>query len=82
MLVNRSITTKISRTEKNPDSLCVCFVKQILDLPVKTEKNLTSVMGLVFDKAVTEPGFSTTYAQLCHSIAKVRLSLIFAHFLK
>lgn len=44
---------------------------QVLELPVKTERDLDGIMNLVFEKAITEPAFSVTYAALCQKLAKV-----------
>ncbi|XP_067951559.1 eukaryotic translation initiation factor 4 gamma 3-like [Watersipora subatra] len=43
---------------------------KILELPVKSEKDLTEVMILLFDKARNEPDFCRVYANLCQAIAK------------
>jgi len=49
----------------------VLLCLQILDLGIETESELDGVMRLVFEKAIAEPGFSVTYAQLCHKLSKV-----------
>lgn len=51
---------------------------------METEEDLDGIMNLVFEKAVTETGFSVTYAKLCQRIAKVCLAshiplLIYIH---
>lgn len=53
----------------------ICHAIQILDLPVKTERNLTAVMDAVYGKATLEPLYTyvtyATYAVLFRCIAGV-----------
>mmetsp|Transcript_13925 Transcript_13925/g.16778 ORF Transcript_13925/g.16778 Transcript_13925/m.16778 type:complete len:782 (+) Transcript_13925:82-2427(+) len=43
---------------------------QLLALGIETAELLQGVISLVFDKAVAEPGFCTTYAKLCVRLSK------------
>eukprot|EP00118_Oscarella_pearsei_P028776 m.2894 g.2894 ORF g.2894 m.2894 type:complete len:1405 (+) comp8958_c0_seq1:204-4418(+) len=47
--------------------------RQMTDLPINTEKRLTGVIDIVFEKAVTEPGFSVAYAVLCQHLAQLKV---------
>ena len=44
---------------------------QVLALPVSSESDLIGIVGLVAEKAIAEPAFSVTYANLCNKLSKV-----------
>ncbi|XP_013777285.1 eukaryotic translation initiation factor 4 gamma 3-like [Limulus polyphemus] len=45
------------------------LVSQVLELDIDTEERLKGVIDLVFQKAIQEPAFSVTYANLCKTLA-------------
>ncbi len=47
--------------------------KQMIDIvkaKVSTVEVMKGVINIIFDKALTEPGFSTMYAELCRVLEK------------
>ncbi|XP_062858554.1 eukaryotic translation initiation factor 4 gamma 1-like [Trichomycterus rosablanca] len=49
------------------------LMKQITKLPINTEERLHGVVNLIFEKAVSEPHFSSTYANMCHSLMELKV---------
>ncbi|XP_070561579.1 uncharacterized protein [Ptychodera flava] len=49
------------------------LTQQVLDLPIDTEDRLKGVIDLVFEKAISEPGFSVAYANLCRCIMAMKV---------
>ncbi|KAL5274291.1 EIF4G3 family protein [Megaselia abdita] len=45
------------------------LVSEIMKLQIDTSNKLNDVMILVFEKAIDEPKFSSSYASLCHRLA-------------
>ncbi|XP_076320360.1 eukaryotic translation initiation factor 4 gamma 3-like [Tachypleus tridentatus] len=49
------------------------LVGKIFDLQIDTEDRLIGVIDLVFQKAIDEPNFSVTYANLCKNLASIQV---------
>lgn len=39
--------------------------KSVKDLPINTENRLEQIIGIVFEKAIAEPGFCSLYGRMC-----------------
>ena len=44
------------------------IMKQVNDLHLNTEERLRGIAAIVFQKAISEPGFATTCAMMCHCL--------------
>ncbi|KPJ14184.1 Eukaryotic translation initiation factor 4 gamma 3 [Papilio machaon] len=49
------------------------LVGKVRSLQIDTRSRLAGVIDLVFDKAVDEPDFAQTYANLCHCLASLKV---------
>ncbi|XP_070561587.1 eukaryotic translation initiation factor 4 gamma 3-like isoform X5 [Ptychodera flava] len=49
------------------------LTQQVLDLPIDTEDRLKGVIDLVFEKAISEPGFSVAYANMCRCLMSMKV---------
>ncbi|XP_069119256.1 LOW QUALITY PROTEIN: eukaryotic translation initiation factor 4 gamma 3-like [Argopecten irradians] len=49
------------------------LVKQMSELEIDTEERLKGVTDHVFEKAVSEPGFSVAYASMCRYLAMIKV---------
>ncbi|KAM3862828.1 eukaryotic translation initiation factor 4 gamma 1-like [Diretmus argenteus] len=49
------------------------LMKQVTELPIDTEERLKGVMDLIFEKSISEPNFSATYASMCHCLMGLRV---------
>lgn len=47
------------------------LTQQVMDLQIDTEERLKGVVRRIYEKAVDEANFSTTYANLCKRMAEV-----------
>ncbi|KAM3866246.1 eukaryotic translation initiation factor 4 gamma 1-like [Diretmus argenteus] len=47
--------------------------KKVTELPIDTEERLKGVMDLIFEKSISEPNFSATYASMCHCLMGLRV---------
>lgn len=61
----RSMLNKL--TAENFDLL----VEQVKTYKIDTSERLDGVISLVFEKAISEPKFAPTYANLCHRVATI-----------
>ncbi|KPJ02211.1 Eukaryotic translation initiation factor 4 gamma 1 [Papilio xuthus] len=52
------------------------LVGKVRALQIETRATLAGVIDLVFDKAVDEPDFAETYANLCHCLAALKKSFL------
>lgn len=52
------------------------LVDHIMKLQMDTPEKITSVMELVFEKAIDEPNFSSSYAKLCLRLAENKLQSV------
>lgn len=53
------------------------LIQQVHTLKIDTADKLSNVIGLVFEKAVDEPGFSETYALMCKELETIKVLLLF-----
>ena len=53
------------------------IIEKVLALDLDSPERLSSVIDLVFDKAVDEPGFCELYAEMCTAIAKKHKDFLF-----
>ncbi|XP_066567781.1 eukaryotic translation initiation factor 4 gamma 1-like [Amia ocellicauda] len=44
------------------------LMRQVTELTIDTEERLKGVVDLIFEKAISEPNFSVTYANMCHCL--------------
>ncbi|XP_013779883.1 eukaryotic translation initiation factor 4 gamma 3-like [Limulus polyphemus] len=58
------------------------LVRKIFELQIDTEDRLIGVIDLVFQKAIDEPSFSVTYANLCKNLASIQVSSGTGHQVK
>ncbi|KAK3105045.1 hypothetical protein FSP39_015996 [Pinctada imbricata] len=49
------------------------LVQQMAELKIDTEKRLKGVTDLVFEKAISEPGFSVAYANMCRYLTQIKV---------
>lgn len=49
------------------------LISQVPALKIDTRDKLASVIGLVFEKAIDEPGFSETYALMCKELEQIKV---------
>ncbi|XP_072174929.1 eukaryotic translation initiation factor 4 gamma 1-like [Diadema setosum] len=49
------------------------LVEQAQKLPIDTEERLIGVISLVFEKAISEPSFSTAYAHMCQRLSQLKV---------
>ncbi|KAM3842219.1 PR domain zinc finger protein 2-like, partial [Diretmus argenteus] len=49
------------------------LMKKVIELPIDTEERLKGVMDLIFEKSISEPNFSPTYASMCHCLMGLRV---------
>lgn len=49
------------------------LMKQVTELPIDTEERLKGATDLIFEKAIMEPNFSETYANMCRYLFGVSL---------
>ncbi|XP_077998892.1 eukaryotic translation initiation factor 4 gamma 3-like isoform X2 [Glandiceps talaboti] len=49
------------------------LTQQVMDLPIDTEDKLKGVIDLVFEKAISEPGFSVAYANMCRCLMSIKV---------
>lgn len=47
------------------------LMKRLSRLEINTEARLKAVIGLIFDKAVSEQSYCPTYAKMCHHLLGV-----------
>ncbi|XP_053357966.1 eukaryotic translation initiation factor 4 gamma 1-like [Clarias gariepinus] len=50
------------------------LMKQVTKLTIDTEDRLKGVVDLIFEKAITEPMASVTYANMCHCLMRLKVS--------
>merc|ERR1712189_94892 len=51
------------------------LVEQMKALEINTTDKLRGVIDIIFEKAISEPGFSAAYAKLCFEISQWKLNL-------
>lgn len=51
------------------------LVEQVQNLPINTEERLKGVIDLIFEKAIDEPNFSVSYANMCKHLALMKVPL-------
>ncbi|XP_041479661.1 eukaryotic translation initiation factor 4 gamma 1-like isoform X3 [Lytechinus variegatus] len=49
------------------------LTEKALQLPIDTEERLKGVIQLVFEKAISEPNFSTAYAHMCQRLSQLKV---------
>ncbi|MBN3303314.1 IF4G1 factor, partial [Amia calva] len=49
------------------------LMRQVDELTIDTEQRLQGVMELIFEKAISEPNFSATYANLCQCLLRLKV---------
>ncbi|XP_062567019.1 eukaryotic translation initiation factor 4 gamma 1-like isoform X2 [Saccostrea cucullata] len=49
------------------------LVKQVSEMEINTEERLKGVTDLIFEKAISEPGFSVAYASMCRYLAMIKV---------
>ncbi|XP_056018647.1 eukaryotic translation initiation factor 4 gamma 3-like isoform X6 [Ostrea edulis] len=49
------------------------LVKQVSEMEITTEERLKGVTDLIFEKAISEPGFSVAYASMCRYLAMIKV---------
>ncbi|KAF5900718.1 eukaryotic translation initiation factor 4 gamma 1-like isoform X1, partial [Clarias magur] len=49
------------------------LMKQVTELDIDTEDRLKGVVDLIFEKAITEPLASVTYANMCHCLMRLKV---------
>nr|CAG23924.1 eukaryotic initiation factor 4G [Sphaerechinus granularis] len=49
------------------------LTEKALQLPINTEERLKGVIQLVFEKAISEPNFSTAYAHMCQRLSQLKV---------
>ncbi|XP_036408817.1 eukaryotic translation initiation factor 4 gamma 1-like [Megalops cyprinoides] len=49
------------------------LVKQMIELTIDTAERLTGVVDIIFEKAISEPHFSGTYANMCHCLRELNV---------
>eukprot|EP00106_Octopus_bimaculoides_P008013 XP_014775455.1 PREDICTED: eukaryotic translation initiation factor 4 gamma 3-like [Octopus bimaculoides] len=49
------------------------LLSQIKEININTENKLKIVIGLLFEKAISEPSFSVAYANLCNCLVKIKV---------
>ncbi|XP_078338114.1 eukaryotic translation initiation factor 4 gamma 1-like isoform X6 [Crassostrea virginica] len=50
------------------------LVKQVSEMEINTEERLKGVTDLIFEKAISEPGFSVAYASMCRYLAMIKVA--------
>ncbi|XP_065935828.1 eukaryotic translation initiation factor 4 gamma 3 isoform X4 [Magallana gigas] len=50
------------------------LVKQVSEMDITTEERLKGVTDLIFEKAISEPGFSVAYASMCRYLAMIKVA--------
>jgi len=60
----RGILNKLTPEKFEP------LLEQLQELNIDTNEKLSSVISLVFEKAIDEPNFSSAYAQLCQKLSR------------
>ncbi|XP_076860584.1 eukaryotic translation initiation factor 4 gamma 1-like [Brachyhypopomus gauderio] len=63
----RSILNKLTPQMFQP------LMKQLTELSMDTEERLKGVVDLVYEKAISEPKFSVTYAKLCRCLMMLKV---------
>ncbi|XP_067141200.1 eukaryotic translation initiation factor 4 gamma 3-like isoform X2 [Centruroides vittatus] len=51
------------------------LIEQVKSLSINTEEKLKGVIDLIFEKAIDEPNFSVSYANMCKHLALVKVPL-------
>ncbi|KAM3857533.1 eukaryotic translation initiation factor 4 gamma 1-like [Diretmus argenteus] len=51
----------------------VRLMKQVTELPIDTEERLKGVIDLIYEKSISEPNFSVTYANMCRCLRGLRV---------
>ncbi|XP_044540458.1 eukaryotic translation initiation factor 4 gamma 1-like, partial [Gracilinanus agilis] len=49
------------------------LLKQVQQLTIDTEERLKGVIDLIFEKAISEPNFSVSYANMCHCLLGLKV---------
>ncbi|MBN3306327.1 IF4G1 factor, partial [Amia calva] len=49
------------------------LMRQVNELTIDTEQRLQGVMELIFEKAISEPNFSATYANMCQCLLRFKV---------
>ncbi|KAM3857534.1 eukaryotic translation initiation factor 4 gamma 1-like [Diretmus argenteus] len=49
------------------------LMKQVIELPIDTEERLKGVIDLIYEKSISEPNFSVTYANMCRCLRGLRV---------
>ncbi|XP_066573866.1 eukaryotic translation initiation factor 4 gamma 1-like [Amia ocellicauda] len=49
------------------------LMRQVDELTIDTEQRLQGVMALIFEKAISEPNFSATYANMCQCLLRLKV---------
>ncbi|MBN3303315.1 IF4G1 factor, partial [Amia calva] len=49
------------------------LMRQVDELTIDTEQRLQGVMELIFEKAISEPNFSTSYANMCQCLLRFKV---------
>ncbi|KAM3871346.1 eukaryotic translation initiation factor 4 gamma 1-like [Diretmus argenteus] len=49
------------------------LIKQVTELSIDTEERLEGVIDLIFEKSISEPHFSATYANMCRCLMELRV---------
>ncbi|MBN3305587.1 IF4G1 factor, partial [Amia calva] len=50
------------------------LMRQVTELTIDTEEQLQGVIDLIFEKAISEPNFCVTYANMCHCLMKLNVT--------
>lgn len=61
----RSVLNKLT-----PENFSV-LLSQVKTYAIDTEERLNGVIRLVFEKAISEPNFATTYAEMCNAVSNI-----------
>ncbi|XP_058493906.1 eukaryotic translation initiation factor 4 gamma 1-like [Solea solea] len=50
------------------------LIEKMRELMIDTEERLKGAIDLIFEKAISEPHFSVTYAKMCHCLMELKVS--------
>ncbi|EDO33172.1 predicted protein, partial [Nematostella vectensis] len=50
------------------------LTEQVMELEIDTSEKLEGIIDIIFEKAISEPGFSVAYANLCRCLLPIKVS--------